>query len=195
MKSILKNVKQLFFVVFSVVLGILLSERIEERKSEREAEFLLSKIKLEVSGNRKMLAQWVPYHKEIVHRLDSLHDNETFIKNFIEDASTLYEEVITRGTLMGRSPTNDAWDIAKSHPLIVHLEYEDLLIISKVYNQQAITYNSVPKIVELLLAVDFNAEENARKNLHLFRNLIREVVSREIQLMSYLEEAKVILEL
>ena len=43
------------------------------------------------------------------------------VLNFIKDNSSLYQ-VFTRGTIMGETPANDAWDIAKSHPLIVNFE-------------------------------------------------------------------------
>lgn len=194
-KSILNNIKQLLLIVFSVVLGIFLSERIEERKNEREAALLLSKIKSEVIDNKKLLEHWVPYHSEIVTRLDSLNNDEAFIRNFIEDRSNLINEVLTRESLFGRSPSNDAWDIAKSHPLIVHFDYEDLLILSRIYNQQMMTYESVPKIIELLLSADFNTEEYAKQNLEAFKNQMQEFVSREIQLMDYFRQAEKILEL
>ncbi len=194
-KSLVENIIQLVLIVFSVVLGIFISERIEEGKNEKEAALLLSKIILEVNENKKLLAHWVPYHREIVNRLDSLDNNETFIRNFIDDESTLYSDVLTRGTLMGRFPSNDAWDIAKSHPLIVHFDYEDLLILSKIYNQQAMTYKAAPKIIEIFLSAEFNSKQNAETNLQAFKNQMREIVSREIQLMGYFKEAAKTLEL
>ncbi len=193
-KSIVKNLQQLFLIVFSVILGIYLSERIEERKNEKEAALLLSKIKSEVETNQKILEDWVPYHIAVVRRLDSLSNNETFISQFVEDESALFRQVLTRGSLMGSSPSNDAWDIAKSHPLIVHFDYEDLLILSKIYNQQIMAYSSVPKVVEILLSADFNAAEKAKTNLRAFTNLMREIVSRENQLLDYIAQSEKILE-
>ncbi|MEO1217926.1 MAG: hypothetical protein AAFY45_30640 [Bacteroidota bacterium] len=194
-KSIQQNLKQLLLIVFSVVLGIFLSERIEERKKEREAALLLSKLKSEINDNKKLLEYWVPYHIEIVHRLDSLNKNEQFVRDFINDPSYLYNAVLTRGNLMSDSPSNDAWEIAKSHPLVVHFDYEDLLILSKIYNQQEGTYQSVPKLIELFLSADFNARGKAKQNLQSFRNQMREITSREVQLMNYFKEADTILKL
>ena len=189
-KSIADNLKQLLLIVFSVVLGIFLSERIEERKNEKEAALLMSKIKSEVNDNKKLLEFYVPYHSEILASLDSLQNNDTFVDDFIADESTLFNKVLTKGNLMSRSPSNDAWDIAKSHPLVVHFDYEELLILSKIYNQQALTYEPVPKIIELLLSPDFNAKEKAKLNLHAFKNRIWEVVSRERQLLNYFKAAE-----
>lgn len=191
-ESILKNITQVILIVFSVVLGLYLSERIEDRKNEKEATKLLSKIKSELNENKKLLDYWVPYHVEMVESLDSLSNNETFIKNFIKDKSTLYK-VFTRETIMSDMPANDTWDIAKSHPLIVNFEYDELLILSKIYKQQEATYESFPKMIELLLAPDLNTEENASPNLQLFKNQLRDMASRELQLIGYYNQAEIIL--
>lgn len=192
--SILKNITQLFLIVFSVVLGIYLSERIEERKNEKEAGLLLSKIKSELNENKKLLDYWVPYHREIVKSLDSLSNDKIFIGKFINDKSTLYK-IFARGTIMSETPANDAWDIAKSHPLIVNFDYEDLFILSKIYKQQENTYNSLPKMIELLLSPDLNSKENAKLNLQLFKNQLQDIASREFQLISYYNQAEKILDL
>ncbi len=128
--SVKEHIRQLVLIVFSVVLGIFLSERIEENQQAREAQLLLSRLQSEIKDNQKLLEYWVPYHQAIVDRLDSLMDQDSFVQAFIADQSALFEQVLTRGNLMGDAPAGDAWDIAKSHPLIVHFDYDALLILS-----------------------------------------------------------------
>lgn len=188
-KTILKYLSQILLIVFSVVLGILLSEKIEEHKNKKESELLFSKIQSELKNNKLVLEEWVPYHKMVVKRLDSLYNDKKFVKSFIDNQGILFEKILTKGTLMGGFPTNDAWDIAKSHPLIVHFDYDELLVISKIYNQQDMTYQSVPKILEIFLSPNFNDKKNAEDNLYLFNNLMHETLSRETQLLEYLNEA------
>ena len=188
--SIRESLTQLLLIVFSVVLGLYLSERIEERKNEKEAVLLLSRITSEVNENKKLLEEWVPYHRDIYSRLDSIIEDAAFVRRFIEDESVLFDEVITRGNLMGETPSDEAWDIAKSHPLIVHFDYDNLLMLSRIYNQQAMTYDPIPKLIELFLSADFNSQENAKLNLHTFKNQLREVVTREMQLLYYINEGE-----
>lgn len=185
-KSILEYVKQLVLIVFSVVLGILLSEKIQERKNEKEADLLLSKLKSELTSNKKLLDHYVPYHAKVVKNLDSLLTDDSFVEEFKADQSVLFKAVITQGNLMSDSPTNNAWEIAKNHPLIVHFDYEDVLLLSKIYNQQELTYQPVTKIIDLLLASDFNTPDKAKTNLIAFKNQMREVVTREEQLLEYI---------
>lgn len=191
-QSILKYLLQVFLIVFSVVLGLYLSERIEDRKNARDAKQLLSKIKSELNANKKLLDQWVPYHGEIVNTIDSLSNDEKFINNFINDKSAIYE-AFSRGTIMSDMPSNDAWDIAKSHPLIVNIDYDILLGLSKIFNQQKFTYESIPNLIDLMLSTEFNSKETARPNLKLFRDKLEEVYGRELQLVNYYNETEQIL--
>lgn len=194
-KSIVENITQLFLIVFSVVLGLFLSERIEDRKNEKDATKLLSKIKSEVNDNKKLLEHWAPYHGEIATSLDSLCNNEKFVENFINDKSTLFKEVLTRGTFMSRMPSSDAWDIAKSHPLIVNIDYDELLILSKIYNQQKSTFEPAAKLSEIFYSPDFNTKENAKSNLQKFNGRMQEIVGREMQLINYYNEAEKVLKI
>ncbi len=191
-KSITQYFLQVFLIVFSVVLGLFLSDRIEEKKDEKDALKLLSKIKSELNENKKLLDYWVPYHGKIVNRLDSLSNDEQFIKSFINDKSAIYE-AFSRGTIMSDMPSNDAWDIAKSHPLIVNIEYDTLLSLSKIFNQQKFTYESIPKLIDLMVSTEFNAKERARLNLQLFKDKLEEIYGREKQLVNYYNEAERIL--
>ena len=191
-KSIIKYVSQILLIVFSVVLGLYLSERIEDRKNEKEADKLMSKIKSELNNNLMILSSWTPYHREIVKTLDSLVNDEKFIENFIIDKTELYG-AFTRQTLMGESPTSDAWDIAKSHPLIVNLDYDALFAISRIYKQQESTFEPVPRLVELLLSPQLNSSDVAETNLVLLKNKLDDISMRELQLISYYKEAEEIL--
>lgn len=194
-KPIVKNITQLFLIVFSVVLGIFLSERIEEQKNKNEAAKLLSKVTSEVLENKKLLEYWAPYHRDIAKNLDSLSNDDVFVENFINDKTVLFKEVLTKGTFMSRMPSSDAWDIAKAHPLIVNLDYDELLILSKIYKQQESTFEPTDDISEIFYSPDFNAREKAKSNLQSVNNRMREVASREKTLISYYKEAEGIFKL
>ena len=182
-------------IVFSVVLGLYLSERIEERKKRQEAEVLLSKIKSEVKDNIRLLEEWLPYHQEMHESLDSLSKDAVFIEDFIKNKYVFFKKVITRGTFMGRSPANDAWDIAKAHPLIVNIDYDKLLILSRIHTQQALTYEPIYELFELFNSKDINVEKEAESNLALILDRLHDFVAREEQLMYYYRESEKILDL
>ena len=164
--SILKYIGQVILIVFSVVLGLYLSERIEDKKNERDAQELFLKISSELKANKELLDYWVPYHKEIVNKIDSLSSDKKFIQSFITDKSAIYK-AFSRGTIMSDMPASDAWDIAKSHPLIVNMDYDKLFVLSKIYNQQKVTYQSIPELINLMVSTEFNSSEDAKENLQL----------------------------
>ena len=193
--SIKQFITQSVLIVFSVVLGLYLSERIEDRKKRQESDELLTTIKAEVQDNYGLLKDWSPYHEEINTHLDSLSGDDGFIEEFVQDRYSLLEHLLTRGTLMARRPASDAWDIAKSHPLVVNLDYDKWVILSRIYNQQALTFEPALQMIELLESKDVNIEENARANLTIMSNHIREFVARERQLLSFYREAEGILDL
>ncbi|MCR9131795.1 MAG: hypothetical protein NXI08_04445 [bacterium] len=191
-KTLLSSLSQVFLIVFSVVLGLILTEKIEDRKNEKDAQLLLSKINAELKQNKIILDNWVPYHLEIANALDSLVINDSFLADFSEDRAALYQ-VFSRGTLIGETPVNDAWDIAKNHPLIVNFEFDELLALSKIYNQQDLTYESLGDLIGLLLSPNLNSQANGSENLLLFRNQFREFTMRQVQLSDYYTEGEKIL--
>jgi len=193
--AIKENITQVVLIVFSVVLGLYLSERIEERNNKQEADNLLSVIKSEVNDNIKLMEQLTLYHQEMHKNLDSLSKNEAFVAEFIKDKSILFNTLFTKGSFLHRYPGNDAWDIAKSHPLMVNINYEKLLILSKIYNQQKLIFEPLDEMFKLHDSKDVNIEKEAQSNLKAISKYIHEISSRELLLMYYYEEAQEILDL
>lgn len=94
---------------------------------------------------------------------------------------------------MSDLPSKDAWEIAKSHPLVVNFDYDQLLSLSKIYSQQEFTFKPISDIVNLMIAQGFNDRSVAKDNLDELRRQMREIVGREQQLLSYLDKAEQIL--
>jgi len=194
-KTIKENITQVALIVFSVVLGLYLSERIEERNKKQESDNLLAVIKSEVNDNIKLMEQLTSYHQEMHKNLDSLSKNEAFIAEFINDKSILFNTLFTKGSFLHRYPSNDAWDIAKSHPLIVNIDYDKLLTLSKIYNQQKLIFEPMDEMFKLYDSKDVNIEKEVKSNLKSISKHVHEIVAREVLLMYYYEEAKEILDL
>lgn len=196
MNSTIKgNITQFVLIVFSVVLGLYLSERIEDRKTRQESKQLLTTIESEVKDNIRLLKKWSPYHLEVYKNLDSLSNNEEFIQEFVNDKTILFSKLFTRGTFMGRLPASDAWDIAKSHPRIVNIDYDKLVKLSRIYNQQEVSFEPGMEMIELFKSKHVNTKKDAKSNLKLMSNCMRELVALEEQLMYYYNKAEETLDL
>lgn len=190
-----ETITQFFLIVFSVVLGLYLSERIEESKNKRASEELLATVKAEAVDNIALLNYWVPYHDEIQKVLDSLSKEEAFVEAFVADKFVFFEQVMHRGTFMGRQPASDAWDIAKAHPLVVNIDYDKWVILSRIYSQQKMTFEPGFEMISLFESRDVNEPSEAQKNLELLSNHMFELVAREKQLIYYYRKAVDILDL
>jgi len=192
--AIKATLAQFLLIVFSVVLGLYLSGIIEERQKKQESAALLSVIKAEVAENIRLFDYWAPYHREVALSLDSLSRDAAFVERFIGDRTILFPTLLAeRGTFMGRTPASDAWDIAKSHPLTVNIDYEKLIALSRVYNQQQSTLEPMFDAFNVYNSSTVNAEGEAAANLRLMAERLRELVMREEQLMVYYAHADTIL--
>jgi len=193
--SIKQIATQFFLIVFSVVLGLYLSERIEDRKKSKESDELLATLIAEVQDNLILLNKWVPYHQEMRGIMDSLAESQVFLEEFISNKYTIYDKLLTKGTFMGRSPASDAWDIAKSHPLIVNIDYDKWVIMSRIYNQQESTFEPALDMIKLLESPGANSEEDAQSNLEAMSSYMLDFTARERQLMAYYNKAAEIFDL
>ncbi|MEM6645611.1 MAG: hypothetical protein AAF730_05120 [Bacteroidota bacterium] len=187
--AIKATLAQFLLIVFSVVLGLYLSGIIEERKKAQESAALLSVIEAEVAENISLFEYWAPYHREVAQNLDSLSRNAAFVERFVSDRTILLPTLFTRGTFMGRTPASDAWDIAKSHPLTVNIDYDKLIALSRVYNQQEVTLEPMFEAFNMYRSTTVNAEGEAAANLKLMAEHLRELVALEDQLMYYYAQA------
>ncbi|MFK7971305.1 MAG: hypothetical protein AB8F95_13100 [Bacteroidia bacterium] len=191
--SIKRNITQFALIVFSVMLSLYLSERIEERKDKRESNDLLRTIEAEVKDNTRLVKKWAPYHRVINKKFDSLANSTAFVAKFVKDKSSLFDELLTAGTFMGRMPTSDGWEIAKSHPLIVKIDYDKYAVLSRIYTQQGLTFDPGMEMFDLYNSRDINKEADAQSNLRLMSDRFRELVSRENQLLDFYKEGEAIL--
>lgn len=182
-------------IVFSVVLGLYLSERIEEQKQARESKKLFATIQSEVKDNQMLVEEWSQYHEDLHKNLSQLLVDDSFVAAFTADKSLLFDTLLTRGTFMHRFPASDAWDIAKSHPLIINIDYEALLALSKIYNQQAATFEPLFEMIALMDSRDVNAAHDAKANLQTIAAKLKEIVGREKLLLQYYKNAEAALNL
>lgn len=192
-KKLPEYLAQTVMIVFSVVLGLYLSERIAESKEKKASVQLLSLIKFEIGENEALLKDWHPYHIEIYNTFDSLYKSNDYLNEFIQNKNSLLEHVLTRGTFMRQMPSNDAWEISKSNPIISSIKYKDLLILSKLYKQQNLTFSPVEELFNLFNSPGVNSPQEAKSNLGIMKSHMHELVARERVLLSYYKEASRVL--
>jgi len=187
-KEIKEYIVQVILILFSVVLGLYLNKKIEDRNERKEAEKLFSLIKQDLADNRLLLLDWQPYHKEISENLRDSIGSATFIDAFVDNRHSI-ARLMTRGTFMERTPSYDAWEMAKSNPILMNIGYDKMFLLSKIYNQQLDTFDPVKEIYKLYNSTGFNTSEHAKENLQILQTHLQELEGRESLLIQYYDQA------
>lgn len=78
---------------------------------------------------------------------------------------------------------------------MVNVDYDKLLALSRVYNQQKMTFEPGYEMFKLFNSKSINIEKDAKLNLSLMSDHISELVAREQQLMFYYQKAEEVLDL
>jgi len=187
-KKLLKEyIPQVLLIVFSVVLGLFLSERINKQQEKKMAKQLVSHLKTEVNQWRETMLDWMPYHKDLKNKVDSLRMNDQFIQSFEKNAD-VFRNLSTQGIFNG-TVTSAAWETALLNPAISEISYAQLRDFSKVYTQIDHTTKSLYDVNDLYMDVDINTKGKSRKNLKEFSMLMNEFIGRETRLIFYCNEA------
>ena len=188
-KLIYEYIPQVILIVFSVVLGLYLNQKMVERTERQDAEQVLKIIKSEISGNLEILEDWGAYHYEIKLNFDSLSKEKNFVEEFIADKEILFDTLFTRKTFMKVSLSKSAWEISKNNPVISKIDYNKMLWLDKIYNQQNMTFEPAKERFELYHLTGVNDPSVAAENLKIMNNFMNELVGRENLLISYYRDS------
>jgi len=170
---------QVLLIVFSVVLGLYLNQKLVDRNEQRQANELLSLVLEEVKTNRAMTADWKPYHDSVKVNFLKLKSDDEFLKEFTINKEILFGTLFTRGAFMRQLPSNSAWEIAKSNPLVSKINFKDMKLLADVYSAQEYVYEPFFKMLDYFNSPGINHKEVAKESLTNMYINFREVVGRE----------------
>ena len=169
-----------FLVVFGVVLAFFANEWRQAQVDKSNAERAVVSIQEELEGNRAGVVQSLEYH---VHLLDTLGtvmssggpdpDNRIFHRGFVDPAAMV----------------TTAWNVAQATNVVGHMDYETVLAISRMYDDQE-NYEHQARLVGGIL-YDAMFQSGLREVYHNYRNLFSIIGTfyyRECELLQRYEE-------
>ena len=125
-------VKKAFFEALFVVLGVILALAgnawREGRANDRRAAVAMTSIAEEIRVNKEAVADALSYHQSQLEELRGPHPADWRPQ----------PSLFSRGFIYVAPVYGDAWRAASSSGLFEHLPYETLLVLSRVYSQQAL---------------------------------------------------------
>jgi hypothetical protein len=166
-------------IVFSILLALSVSECSERSNRQERAEVALDNIRAEIASNAASLRRIVPYHQQMLARLDLL---------LADSASVLRSQgvigTISRIAPEGLQPPtlgSTAWGIATTTDAISRIDYAQVYVLSRLYQIQHMgVETTVPRLSELLLSREtFQTERDPLPSLRLLQLILNELVTQE----------------
>jgi len=184
---------QALIIIFSVLFALFLNEYRGNQKAERELDKIVFNIKSEVAGNSEVLKEVIPYHNNILLKLNSVIANPDYLKSIMTPAGVNLREIV-KNDILQKIVVKAAWDTAKLNGSMSGIETDKLMLMAKVYNQLELTFQPVYAIVEMIYSREFLQQEKALENLLIIRGQLCELAGREQSLQRFYNELQQALE-
>ncbi len=118
-----------FFVVLGVVLAYAANEWHESRSEEAQADVALESVRDELAANRAAVADALAYHEGLLSSLRGLASQEG-------EAAKPEIGIFNRGFIAPATVLSTAWEAARETNALMHMDYTDVLAVSKIYAWQ-----------------------------------------------------------
>ena len=169
-----------FFVVLAVLLAIAADNWREDRNEDREAQRALEAILDEIESNRDHAASARQYHMERMGAASVAMQN----------GAALTVADFPRGFIASAPVSSTAWEVAKVTGAISNLDYETILLLSRVYEAQESYEIQKQASGELIYRTIWESGTQAiPQNLQNLMEVLGTFVYRESELVGVYEEA------
>lgn len=193
-KPLIQYLRDASLIFLSVLLALLLTESRENVKKRNQTEENLVSIKREISTNLEIVSGWVPYHKEVLSKIEAAIDNDSLRSQLITDKDFNLFAVAPKG-LYQKSLGQTAWLVSNQSNILSNVDYETLYLLSGVYELQENSVKpSLQEILKVLFSPDAAKAENIDETLLLLHNRFKVLTELESSLAYRYTKALEILE-
>ena len=176
-----------FLIVFSVLFALFINKLFDDHKTSQKKAIAIESIRKEMQRNALILEDWKTRHTIIRDRLVEVNSGENdSIKIELRKHKYFEFGVITNNeSLIDNTLTKTAWETAKSTGIISEFKFEDIEILTQVYNlQDLITEKTVNELLRFYFDTETHNMEKLDQTLIQFQLRFWELTGQE-QLMSY----------
>lgn len=175
---------QAVLILFSVVLALILNEYINNLKTKKELNLILQNIEEEISANKDIVEELIPYHEDVIKTIESAL-SDSIIMHGLKTPQGLNVVKIAPKGIYKVLPNHTAWETAKMRDIISGIENETLQLLAKTYQQQESAFTPSQKIIEVISGREFLDTSKSKENLILIYQQFKELRSRELLLNEY----------
>ena len=172
-------------IVFSILLALAVSEWRDERETRRTVETALETVRQEIERNREAVASSLPYHREMIGRLERFLEGpeparEVSERGWIE----VLAELAPRGLLPPTLSTT-AWETARAQGVPAELEFDTAHDLARLYFwQEQSVGRTWPRIADAVLAVEaFDRGRSQEDRLRYVLVATQELAAQEAELL------------
>jgi hypothetical protein len=150
---------------------------VERQNTEAAREAVIN----EVRTNRDILERWVPYHREVSHRVEArLQDGAgdgtgSFNPYEFMDERGVFREILTY----------DSWEYLRQSG--VRLDLDTRLAVNRVFQQQQYVDRAVRAVVDFLNDRELFDPDRAEENRVIFFRLITDLYHQEVAMLETYE--------
>jgi len=180
---------EMLLIIISVLLAFVLNEvrnnYIEKQKRVTSLEFIQEEIK----ENHLFIVETIEIHKAIWNVLDSIIETKSFESTFSEENGFAYQNFY-QGKIFKQALSNDAWGIANNNNILSKMQIDNIMKLSRAYEQQNSVMDAAWEINDFLQSDDVYYKDKVNINCKILRNRFHLLIGLEIRLIKNYKEAE-----
>ena len=170
---------EVFFIVLGVVLALGANDWREHRSNLRHAATALESIRDELETNRRAVDKALAYHAQLVDTL----------RSYRQTSSQPDLGVFARGYMNPATTFSTAWDAANVTDAIGYMNYDDVLVLSRVYENQREYYDQQKLVGQNIYTTLFNeGSAGILRNVENLQTILSTFLYRECNLLERYDE-------
>ena len=179
---------EVFFILLGVVLALAANDWREHRSNLRRADTALESIRDELDANRQAVDNALAYH---IHLYDTLR---TYLQPVSQrDGATPAPQpdmgVFSEGFIHPATTFSTAWETANVTDAISYMTYDDVLLLSRIYENQRQYYDQQKLVGQNIYTTLFNeGSAGMLRNIENLQFIIITFIYRECQLLEDYDE-------
>ncbi len=178
-----------FFVVLGVVLALAANEWREQHNQQQHAVVALESIRSELAENKQAIEAALTYHYHLMDTLGSLVQQAASAE--VSPFSYPDGRLFSQGYTAPATLLSTAWDAANATDAVTNMDYDEVLLLSRIYEEQR-RYEQQTQVSGQLIYEKLFKEGHAgiRRNYANLHSLISAFWYSECELLASYQEVQ-----
>jgi hypothetical protein len=181
-RNVLKFAFESALIVGSILFALFLDEYRGQLEQDRLRDRALATVSNEIKRNLELVEEGIPNHQSILEKLDKALRDESYKVQLLTNniSLSLSNLIMPDGVSSSGWVDDSAWLALRFSSAFSNLDFDTVLVLSKVYNsQESGIEGTLEDVLTLLSSRELLEKENIDITLTLLRNIFHELVAQE----------------